>query len=63
MKPDGKLGTTDLLGTERQAVAAWARQEEENGHSLGREDLFRQFKTLTEHKKNLLETSKADAVF
>ena len=51
----GYLGTTDFLHEERRAVAAWAKQEEENGHSLGRSDLFRQFKILTAHKQKVLQ--------
>ena len=37
----GYLGTTDHLRAERQAVKFWAEQTEQNGHFLGRADLFR----------------------
>ena len=50
----GVSGSPDYLREERLAVKAWAQTEEENGHSIGRADLFRQFRILTEHKKRVL---------
>ena len=36
------------------AVTTWAETEEANGHSVGRQDLFRQFRFLTEHRRKTL---------
>ena len=55
----GYLGKTDYLRDEREAVAAWAHQEEQHGHCLGRQDLFVQFRALVEHKKTVLTAFKA----
>ena len=51
----GYLGKDDPGRALRLAVAAWARCEEGNGHALGRLDLFRQFRVMTEHHKAELE--------
>ena len=50
----GYLGPEDWLHLERQAVSLWAHQEEENGHCLGRWDLFRQLRRLTQRKYEAL---------
>ena len=59
----GRLGTTDHLLAERLAVGAWARQQEEHGHVLGRQDLFRQLAHLTALKQQRLQAQKAAAGF
>ena len=56
----GYLGPPDLCRAERQAVARWARMEEENGHVLTRADLFRQFKMLVTVKHNELAARQDD---
>ena len=50
----GYLGPEDWLHLERKAVRVWAHQEEENGHSLGRWDLFRQLRRLAQRKVEAL---------
>ena len=51
----GYLGPPDYLREERLAVKAWADNAEQNGHSIGRADLFRQFRILTAHKEKTLK--------
>ncbi len=42
----GYLGRTDPLRAERLALKAWGEAQEACGHSLGRADLFREFRVL-----------------
>ena len=56
----GYLGTTDWLREERQSVRAWAEFEEQCGHSLGRRDIFRQFKNFVAAKEQMLLSAQAE---
>ena len=56
----GYLGTTDHLRDERQTIRLWAEYEEQCGHSLGRLDIFRQFKMLVVCKQQALLTAQAE---
>ena len=50
----GYLGPWDPLREERLAVSAWAHGEEQNGHRLGRMDLFTVFHKMVQFKHDCL---------
>ncbi len=55
----GYLGPTDPLRAERQALKAWGEAQEACGHSLGRWDLFREFRVLVQARAAQLEAKQS----
>ena len=58
--PGARLGTTDWLLPEREALQQWARQEEQQGHPMSRWDLLRQFTFFVSARKAFLLAKQAD---